>query len=319
VNTKLSALPSDPIISEASSKLLQTGVSLETNVLVYGDSKIDKKILNSFVSNGTISIELDDSASAGQMLTSSISIDASLELSVYGTDTPIDNFEEFIEVLAGSIGKTRTEGAYEAFTDFTNVMSAQSTLSTDGELYLPKMKTFDFTGNLPSDVDENEISIQLAEDSSFVLFGDDSKDTDGFYINLDNVSGVSSTEILVIGDFTLRGGNGSQIVVGDEGVQDILLGDDDDVIYGGDGNDSIASTTGADYLDGGGGDDIVSGGDGYDILIGGSGDDILDGGDGADEAQYVGSYFDFTVIKQLDTFLIQDNLGLEGTDTISNI
>ena len=60
VNTKLSSLPSDPTINEASSKLLQTGVSLETNVLVYGDSKIDKQILNSFVSNGTISIELDD-------------------------------------------------------------------------------------------------------------------------------------------------------------------------------------------------------------------------------------------------------------------
>jgi hypothetical protein len=319
VNTKLSSLPNDPTINEASSKLLQTGVSLETNVLIYGDSKIDKKILNSFISNGTISIELDDFASAGQSLTSNISIDASLELSVYGFDTPIDNFDEFVEVLAGSIGKTRTEASYEAFTDFTNVMSAQSTLSTDGALYLPKMKTFDFTGNMPSDVDKNEISLELAEDASFVLVGDDTKDSDGFYINLNNVSGVSSTEILVIGDFTLRGGDGTQIVVGDEGVQDILLGDDDDVIYGGDGNDLLASTSGNDYLDGGDGDDSVSGGEGMDTLIGGAGDDILDGGEGTDEAQYVGSYFDFTVIKQLDEFLIQDNLGLEGTDTVSNI
>ena len=319
VNTKLNSLALEPTINEASSKLIQTGVSLETNILVYGDSRIDKKILNSFISNGTIAIELDDSVSAGQTLTSTISIDASLELSVYSVDTPINNFDEFLEVLAGSIGKTRTASAYEAFTDFTNVMSAQSILSTDGELYLPTMKTFDFTGNSPSDVDQNEIAIELAEDSSFVLVGGTAQGGNGFYINLDNVSGVSSTEILVIGNFTLRGGGGSQIVVGDEGIQDILLGDDDDVIYGGDGDDSIASTTGDDYLDGGAGDDIVSGGDGSDTLIGGAGNDTIDGGNGTDEAKYVGSYFDFTVIKQLDSFLIQDNLGLEGTDTVSNI
>ena len=319
VNTKLSALPSNPTIDESSSKLLQSGVSLETNVLKYGDATIDKNILNSFVSNGAIPIELDDSASAGLIFTSNIDIDASLELSIYEMDESVDNFDEFVEVLAGSIGKTRTGSAYEALTDFTNAVSAQSTLSTDGEIYLPKMKTFDFTGNNTSEVDKDEINISLAEDAGFVLLGDSTQTSDGYYINLDNVTGVSSTEILVLGDFTLRGGEGSQIMVGDDGSQDVMLGTGDDVFYAGGGNDIIASSSGDNFFDGGAGNDTISGGSGKDVFIGGYGDDQINGGDGTDEAKYIGSYFDFTVIKQLESYLIEDNLGLEGSDTVSNV
>ena len=319
VNIKLSALPSDPTINESSSKLLQSGVSLETNVLKYGDVTIDKNILNSFLSNGAISIELDDSASAGMIYTSNIEIDASLELSVYEMDQAVDNFDKFVEVLAGSIGKSRTESAYQALTDFTNAVSAQSTLSTDGEIYLPKMKTFDLTKNATSEVDKDEIKIELAEGSSFVLLGDSNYDGDGYNVNLDNVLGVSSTEILLLGDFILRGGDGSQIMVGDEGIQDVMLGPGDDVFYAGGGNDIIASSSGDNYFDGGAGNDAISGGSGKDVFIGGYGDDQINGGDGTDIAHYVGSYFDFTVVKQLGSYLIEDNLGLEGSDNVSNV
>ena len=45
----------------------------------------------------------------------------------------------------------------------------------------------------------------------------------------------------------------------------------------------------------------------------------MDGGDGLDKAQYIGSYYDYTIEKQLDSYSIHDRLSLEGTDTVSNI
>ena len=38
-----------------------------------------------------------------------------------------------------------------------------------------------------------------------------------------------------------------------------------------------------------------------------------------DKAEYVGSYYDFTIEKQLDSFSVNDRLSLEGTDTLTNV
>ena len=146
-------------------------------------------------------------------------------------------------------------------------------LSDDEELRLSELKSFDFSQNTFSQVASGDITLQLSDDSGFVLVGDEINDGQGLTVEVNNAEGVSASEILLIGDFTLRGGEGTQIVVGDDGVQDLLLGDDDDELYGGGGNDRIASTAGDDYLDGGAGDDIVKGGIGNDTLIGGVGND----------------------------------------------
>ncbi|MES2257459.1 MAG: Ig-like domain-containing protein [Pseudomonadota bacterium] len=82
----------------------------------------------------------------------------------------------------------------------------------------------------------------------------------------------------IVGSSTLRGGDGSNYVVGDDAVQNILLGADDDRLYGGAGNDIIGSAGGDDLLDGGADNDIVAGGIGNDRLFGGSGNDVLEGG-----------------------------------------
>ena len=92
-------------------------------------------------------------------------------------------------------------------------------------------------------------------------------------LQLDNVDFAA-----VVGAATLRGGDGRNIVVGDDAAQNILLGADDDVLAGGGGNDIVGSAGGNDQLDGGSGDDIVVGGIGNDTLGGGSGDDALQGG-----------------------------------------
>ncbi len=66
----------------------------------------------------------------------------------------------------------------------------------------------------------------------------------------------------VIGTATVRGGSGSNYVIGDAASQRIDLG------------------VGADRLDGGAGNDVLAGGGGADTVAGGAGDDVVQGGRG---------------------------------------
>lgn len=82
----------------------------------------------------------------------------------------------------------------------------------------------------------------------------------------------------IVGEVTVRGGAGRNFVTGDDAIQNILLGADDDVLLGGGGNDIIGSAGGDDLLDGGSGNDILVGGIGNDRLAGGAGNNVLQGG-----------------------------------------
>ncbi|MGO4704412.1 putative Ig domain-containing protein [Microvirga sp. 2MCAF38] len=99
----------------------------------------------------------------------------------------------------------------------------------------------------------------------------------GSTLELQNIDFVA-----VIGDVTITGGAGSQVVWADSGNQRIVLGADDDTIHGGAGNDYIGSHGGNDVLYGDDGNDTVAGGVGHDSLFGGEGNDTLYGEDGND-------------------------------------
>jgi hypothetical protein len=95
----------------------------------------------------------------------------------------------------------------------------------------------------------------------------------GTVLQLDHVDFAA-----VLGSATLRGGAGRNVVVGDDAVQNIFLGPEDDRLFGGGGNDLLGSAGGDDLLDGGSGIDTLVGGIDNDQLSGGSGDDLLQGG-----------------------------------------
>ncbi|WP_407523946.1 ELWxxDGT repeat protein [Methylobacterium oryzisoli] len=109
-------------------------------------------------------------------------------------------------------------------------------------------------------------------------------------IRLDNVDFAA-----VVGNATLVGGDGRQVVYGDGNQQYLYLGADDDILHGGGGNDTVASAGGNDTLFGDQGDDSVLGGDGDDRLFGGTGRDTVFGelGDdvlfGQDDDDFVGA------------------------------
>lgn len=76
------------------------------------------------------------------------------------------------------------------------------------------------------------------------------------------------------GNDTIIAGGGNDTVYGDEGT---------DTIHGLDGDDTIRGGTEKDYLFGDSGDDTIHGDEGDDSIYGGNGDDIIYGGIGNDE------------------------------------
>lgn len=96
---------------------------------------------------------------------------------------------------------------------------------------------------------------------------------------------------LPVGDDTIAGGAGRDLLLG-EGGDDVLAGEaDNDREVGGDGDDILGldpttggpSDDGNDRMEGGDGNDLLDGGAGNDVLYGGDGDDELDGGIGNDK------------------------------------
>jgi Ca2+-binding RTX toxin-like protein len=80
-----------------------------------------------------------------------------------------------------------------------------------------------------------------------------------------------------------RGGDGDDLLDGDQGDDTLLGGDGNDELIGGQGNDRLIGEGGNDRLSGEQGHDLLVGGDGGDVLIGGGGLDLVIGGSGHDE------------------------------------
>jgi serralysin len=72
-------------------------------------------------------------------------------------------------------------------------------------------------------------------------------------------------------------------------------------------------------LTGGLGSDVLYGNSADNRLIGNAGDDTLDGGDGHDQAVYAGPAANYTVTTTQNGWTVIDNVGLDGTDTLTNI
>lgn len=116
---------------------------------------------------------------------------------------------------------------------------------------------------------------------------------------------------IVLGATRVQGGDGKNIVVGDDSEQFMVLGADDDVLNGGSGNDTIGSLDGNDQIYGDAGDDTLYGGYGNDLLSGGSGNDQLNGGSGYDIALQPGALSDYRVAMYGTGLSLIDNQSSE--------
>lgn len=81
----------------------------------------------------------------------------------------------------------------------------------------------------------------------------------------------------------------------------------------------INGTADNDTLIGFSGKDTINAGAGNDIITGGDGDDGLTGGDGLDTATYAGKKSDYALTTNGNDFMVQDKIGHDGTDTLSQV
>jgi VCBS repeat-containing protein len=126
----------------------------------------------------------------------------------------------------------------------------------------------------------------------------------GTVIDLDGIEFA-----VIVGDATVTGGNGRNIVYGNEQNQVIVLGEDDDELYGGSGDDTVGSK---------GGDDKVFGEAGNDTVFGGAGEDLVHGGLDQDVATFEGNRDDYTILFNNASVTVVNNSDETDSDLVVN-
>ncbi len=82
----------------------------------------------------------------------------------------------------------------------------------------------------------------------------------------------------------MSGGNGCDVMIGDDGDDQLHGGEGNNRAFGGKGTDNLTGAAGNDLLDGGDGDDQVHANGGDNIAFGGAGADNITSGEGSDRA-----------------------------------
>ncbi len=135
----------------------------------------------------------------------------------------------------------------------------------------------------------------------------------GTVVNLQNVDYA-----VITGAVTVGGGAGSNVAIGDNANQTIILGVDDDTLRGGGGDDIIGSREGRDLLYGDAGNDFVFGGLGYDRLQGGTGNDTLHGDEGVDAVRIEANFADVGLVRGAYGALTMTSATL-GVDSLQGV
>lgn len=99
-----------------------------------------------------------------------------------------------------------------------------------------------------------------------------------------DIDGEEGDDQVYLGDGndSVHGGIGNDVIYAGGGNDFIDGGEGDDALYGEAGNDTIHGGAGNDIINGGAGDDIIDAGTGDDVIKAGPGNDTIDGGDGYD-------------------------------------
>jgi hypothetical protein len=163
------------------------------------------------------------------------------------------------------------------------------------------------------------------------LWGDDGNDILEGGAGNDSIIGGAGNDILTDreGDDFLKGGDGKDALFGGVGEDLLVGGEGHDFINAGDDGNEAFGGLGNDVILGGDGDDELLGNEGNDWLTGGRGDDHLIGDNGnpfgppladTDTAVFVGKSRNYTITNNADgTITVSDNVGNDGTDTLTNI
>lgn len=149
------------------------------------------------------------------------------------------------------------------------------------------------------------VSGVAGNDKTEVMVIDASQLPAGTVIELNNIEFA-----IIVGDVTVRGGSGSNVVFAGSGSQNIVLGPGNDELHGGADDDVIGSE---------GGQDRLFGDDGNDTLFGGQGSDLLHGGRGSDTVNYVGTSDEFIIVRDHAATRVYHKDNIAEGDLLLNI
>lgn len=115
---------------------------------------------------------------------------------------------------------------------------------------------------------------------------------------------------VIVGNVTIRGGDGQNTLFSGDGSQDIMLGADDDELHAGAGDDKVGSA---------GGNDKIFGESGNDTVFGGEGNDMLHGGSDIDVATYSGNISDYVITRDESKTYVALASNSQEKDTLINV
>ena len=92
-----------------------------------------------------------------------------------------------------------------------------------------------------------------------------------------------------------------------------------DVLYAGEDNVAIALSAVIENAIGGAADDTITGNSVDNRIKGNGGNDAIDGGGGIDTVVFNGNYADYTITQSGANWIVQDNAGSDGSDTLANV
>ena len=170
-----------------------------------------------------------------------------------------------------------------------------------------KADNIDGGGNPDMKPKGDTVSYELSEDGVQVNLGEDLPED---ILSLDNGRDSYAADDTLADIENLTGSNHKDILIGDSGANNTLIGGGgDDQLFGMGGTNHLHGNAGNDTLTGGDGADTLMGGDGRDTLVGGDGNDTLNGGAGDD---------DLTGGEGQDTFVFGPDDG-NGDDVITGL
>ena len=92
-----------------------------------------------------------------------------------------------------------------------------------------------------------------------------------------------------------------------------------DVLYAGEDNVAIALSAVIENAIGGAAADTITGNSIDNRIKGNGGNDAIDGGGGIDTVVFNGNYADYTITQSGANWVVQDNAGSDGSDTLANV
>jgi uncharacterized delta-60 repeat protein len=259
----------DDVLVQPDGKIVVAGTGFANSEIVVARLNPNGSLDSSFGGDGTASVDVGDSASAG-----AVALQASGKI-----------------LVAGSGGARQP-----LLLRFQPGGALDTTFGGDGQQALP------FPGGATSLalLDDGRIAVGgSSEGNAFVALvegdspasGGGGGGPGGGKSKVPRCAGKKATIVGTNKPDKLKGTRRADVIValrgndkidGKGGNDTICAGDGNDSVKGGDGNDRLHGQNGSDKLDGGRGNDVLAGDAGKDGLAGGSGKDRLAGGGGKD-------------------------------------